>query len=255
MHGPQETSAGTYRQANNDEGSDLPQSSAPSSLPVWWMSTEEMETCGARKAGTLDRAHYLWSFSTAAGVCSKHVSYLPRLLGFRWICFWICETICCSRVLRRDWQQHCEVNFLMFLSRRQAWLVRCCHIRWPDFQCVSPVHCVYKQKSDGMLKCGRKHESATVWGGGPQVWSDRVMDSRERTLTTNNKMQNISLLMSKVVHPIKLYGILPHIHLSFGRSYSQIRLMSTWMAGVMSSLLKTMFTRQQYTKHFQKLAL
>lgn len=249
MHGPQETSAGTYRQANNDEESDLSQS-APSSLPVWWMSTEEMETCGARKAGTLDRAHYLRSFSTAAGVCSKRVSYLHRLLGFRLICFWICETICCSRVLRRDWQQRCEVNFLMFLSRRQAWLARSGHIRWPDFQCSSAVHCVYKQKSDGMLKCWKKKWKCSDWGGGPQVWSDRVRDSRERTLTTNNKMQNISLLMSKAVHPIKLYGILPNIYLSLGRSYSQIRLMSTWMAGVMSLLPKTTFTRQQCTKHF-----
>lgn len=35
------------------------------------MSTEEMETCRAWKAGALDRAHYLTSFSTAAGAAQS----------------------------------------------------------------------------------------------------------------------------------------------------------------------------------------
>lgn len=219
MHGPQETSTGTYQQANNDEESDLPQSSTPSSLPVWWMSTEEMETCGARKAGTLDRAHYQTSFSTAAGVCSKRVSYLPRLLGFRWICFWICETICCSRVLCRDWQQHCEVNFPMFSQTNVTHKVLPHKMtRFPVCQCGSLwVHAKIQPEWWHAKNAGRKNKSAVGHRSDP-IGSQ----------TTGKKQHWMQILKCKVSFcwcqkPCiqSNSGILPHIHLSFVRSYSQ----------------------------------
>lgn len=135
MRGPQETSTGTYQQANNDEESDLPQSSTPSSLPVWWMSTEEMETCGARKAGTLDRAHYQTSFSTAAGVCSKRVSYLPRFAGVQMNLFLVLRNHLLLQSAAWSWLTAALWSKCPHVSISQTSVTR--HIRWPDFQCGS----------------------------------------------------------------------------------------------------------------------